>query len=53
MTLEQCFWFYFFSLIFILKLDEPFRNEEIIIISLFLSSDFGFRNNKVVYAVFG
>jgi len=25
----------FFSLIFILKLDEPFRNEEIFIISLF------------------
>ena len=28
----------FFSLIFILKLDEPFRNEEIFIISFFKSS---------------
>ena len=27
---------YFFSLIFMLKLDEPFRNQEIFIISLFL-----------------
>ena len=27
--------FYFFSLIYILKLDEPFRNEEILMISLF------------------
>ena len=27
--------FYFFSLIFILKLKEPFRNEEIFITSLF------------------
>ena len=35
-----------FSLIFILKLDEPFRNEEICIISLsFKSSDLGFRIN--------
>ena len=28
----------FFSLIFILKLDEPFRNEKIFIISLFFKS---------------
>ena len=36
---------FIFSLIFILKLNEPFRNEEICIISLsFKSSDLGFRS---------
>ena len=39
----------FFSLIFILKLDEPFRNEEIFLIFLFFkSSDLGFRSKKVL-----
>ena len=38
--------FYFF--IFILKLDELFRNEEIFIISLFFkSSELGFRSKRV------
>ena len=46
--------FYLF-LIFILKLDEPFRNEEIFIISLlFKSSDLVFfMNKKGFFAVFG
>ena len=40
----------FFSLIFILKLDEPFRIEEIFIISLFFkSSHFGFMSKKVFF----
>ena len=38
------FLFHFFSLTFILKLDEPFRNEEIFIISLF---------SKVFFCSFG
>ena len=43
----------FFSLIFILILDEPFRNEEIFIISLFLrSSDLGCRCKKVFFCSF-
>jgi len=37
----------FFSLIFILKLDEPFKNEEIFKISLFPKFRFGFRSKKV------
>ena len=38
------FFVFFFLLIFILKLDEPFRNEEIFIISIFFkSSDFGLK----------
>ena len=42
----------FFSHIFILKLDEPFRNEEMFIISLFFkSSDFGLRSKKGFFAV--
>jgi len=47
--------YFIFSLIFILKLDEPFRNEEILIISLFFfkSSDLGFRSKKILFAVFG
>jgi len=35
-------------IIFILKLDEPFRNEEIVIFSFFKSSELGFRSKKVV-----
>ena len=46
------FLFYFFSLIFILKLDEPFRNQKIFIISLFKSSDLGFRSKKVLFCIF-
>ena len=46
------FLFYFFSLIFILKLDEPFRNQKIFIISLFKSSDLGFRSKKVLFCSF-
>ena len=38
------FFVLFFSLIFMLKLDEPFRNQEIFIISFFNSSDFGFES---------
>ena len=34
--------YFFFSLIFILKLDEPFRNEENLIISLFQKFRFRF-----------
>jgi len=41
---------FFFSLIFILKLYESFRNAEIFIISLFFkSSDLGFRSKKVFF----
>ena len=41
---------FIFSLIFILKLNEPFRNEEICIISLsFKSSDLGFRSKDFFY----
>ena len=46
------FFVLFFSLIFILKLDEPFRNEEIFIISLFLSSDLGFMRKKRFFCSF-
>ena len=43
----------FFSLIFMLKLDEPFRNKEIFIISLFFnSSDLGFEI-KIFFCSFG
>ena len=43
----------FFSLIFILKLDEPFRYEEIFyILSFFKSSDLGFRSKKVFFCSF-
>ena len=47
--------FYIFSLIFILKLDEPYRNtEEIFIISLFFtSSDLGCRSKQVQIWVAG
>ena len=43
----------FFSLIFNLKLDEPFIKNEIFIFSLFKSSDLGFRSEKVFFQVFG
>ena len=45
----KIYWFFiFFSLVFILKLDETLRNEEIFIISFFLkNSDLGFRSKKV------
>ena len=40
----------FFSLIFKLKLDEPFRNQEIFIISLFFnSSDLGFESFWLIF----
>ena len=48
------FFVLFFWDIFILKLDESFRNEEILIISLFFkSSDFGFRSINGFFPVFG
>ena len=42
----------FFSLIFILKLDEPFRNEEIFMIFFFKSSDLGFWSKKHFFCSF-
>ena len=40
-------------LIFILKLDEPFRNEEILIISIFFkNSELGFRSKKRLFLQF-
>ena len=45
--------FVFFSHIFIPNLDEPFRNGEIFVISLFFkSADFGFRSKKVFFCSF-
>ena len=38
---EFSYFFLFFSLIFMLKLDEPFGNQEILIISFLNSSDLG------------
>ena len=44
----------FFSLIFILKLDKPFRNEEIFYnLSFFKSSNLGFRIKKVFFCSLG
>jgi len=44
--------FQIFCFIFIQKLNEPFRNEEIFIISLFFkSSDLGFRSKNFFSAV--
>jgi len=36
-----------------IKLDEPFRNQEIFIISFFNSSDFGFESKNILLAAFG
>jgi len=54
LTCHGFFLFYFFSLIFILKLDEPFRNEEIFIISLFSKNQIWVLGvKKFFFAVFG
>jgi len=43
--------FLFFSLLIcILKLDEPFRNGEIFIISFFKNSDLGFKSKKFFFS---
>ena len=43
-----------FSLIFILKLDEPFKNEEIFIFSLFSKNQIsGLGEKLILFAVFG
>ena len=45
---------FIFSLIFILKLDKPFRNEEIFYnLSFFKSSNLGFRIKKVFFCSLG
>ena len=45
--------FQILCLIFMLKLDEPFRNHEIFIISFFQSLIFGFLDKIFILAVFG
>ena len=47
------FKFYFFSLIFILKLDESFRNEKSFIISLFSKVQIWVLGVKKFFAVIG
>ena len=49
----QLFCFIFFSLHFILKLDGPFRNEELFIISLFSKKCIWGLGVKVFFAVLG
>ena len=43
---------YFFSLIFILKLDEPFRNDDIFIISLFSNVQIWVLRVKIFFCSF-
>ena len=43
-----------FSLIFMLKLDDPFRNKEFFIkLSFFNNSDLGFKRKDYFFVVFG
>ena len=45
--------FFFFSLIFMLKLNEPFRYQEIFMISIFLQFRFGVWECKRFLSIFG